>query len=105
MMALHLFNGDNWERCADMDAARTMMQDAIDQARDCCDPEWPDWVEQIAVYEAPEDSEEPDEKGTRVLRAKMIHIDKEPSDGIDFWCDYEVGDVPWDDSVAMEGKR
>lgn len=90
-MPLHVFNGDRWERCPNIEAARSLMTECIDAARDFCDPEWPDWVEHIACFDAPTGCAAPDEDGKAVLVTRMIHLrDAEPGEGVDFWCDYEV---------------
>jgi hypothetical protein len=89
MAMFHLYNGDSFEKHVTISEALASAAKCIDIARDCCDPEWPSWVEEIAIYEAPDDCEWPQEDGALQAVARMINIrDAEDGDGVDFWCDY-----------------
>ena len=49
----HLWNGSKWTQYESISDAEGAADDAIDAARDCCDPEWPAWVTEICVFSAP----------------------------------------------------
>lgn len=105
-MIFHLYDGDSWSRHPDLATAEAEARKSIDAARDAAkfDSEWPDWVEQIAVHEGPDDAEEPGLL-PRVLRASPINVETPSSpldeDGYDdeheWWdgndasrCDYDL---------------
>lgn len=87
----HLYDGDRFQKFNTIADAEHAASAAIDNARSCCDPEWPSWVEEIAIYEAPENCEYPAEDGHLLLHTRMTNVrDSEDGDGVDFWCDYEM---------------
>ncbi len=90
----HVFDGNNWSRYSDLSAATRAAEDAIDTARDACDPHWPDWVNHIAVYAAAADSSHPDEEGKELLTSQECSYHEAPSDsGCDYYCEYKI-DTP-----------
>lgn len=90
----YLYDGDHFQALAfnNVAAALDKAKVFIELARDACDPEWPSWVEDIAIYEAPEGCAEPDEDGTQLYRASMTNVrDAElEADSVGFFCDYEM---------------
>lgn len=91
-MIYHEYDGDNWYKHETLEAAYAGCEKALEAARDACDPEWPDWVENIGVYEAPADCEFPDEDGKQVVKTLMFDKrDSEPGEICDFYCDYRLG--------------
>jgi hypothetical protein len=93
-LVFYAFDGDNWSKHATLADASASAEESINIARDYCDPKWPDSVERVAVFEAPDGCEEPDEDGTLILQSRMVKIcDAEPGDGVDFWCDYALAPV------------
>lgn len=89
-MALHFNDGDHWQVAPDMATAEAWAVEAIDAARDTCDPEWPDTVESISIYEAPQDCEFPDEDGRQILKVEQCDVRDDPSGRCDYWCDYRA---------------
>lgn len=92
-----------------LDAAMTAATSLINTYRDQCDPEWPEYVSEITIYDS-SDPKEPGE-GTVVARAaehnrigRPDDVDEDgysPScdlwfDQVDFYVDYrmEVGAAP-----------
>mgnify|MGYP006893239126 CR=1 FL=1 len=64
---------------------------SIECAREYCDPEWPTWVEDIAIYEAADDCECAYEEGVILYRATETDVrDAEEGDGCDYFCDYKM---------------
>jgi hypothetical protein len=100
MNMFYAFDGDEWTKHETEDKAVTQSEASIVIARECCDPEWPDWVNHICVYKAPEDCEFPDEDG-KLLRyaAECNKRNAEDGCGIDYWCDYQMvkADTPQKD--------
>lgn len=93
-MTFHLFDGDGWTKHATYEEAAEAAEESIGIAQRLCSPEWPDWVEEIAIYEAPDDCEEPGEDGAQVAYSKMCNErEAEEGDGCDFWCDYVISQV------------
>lgn len=88
-MALHVFDGSEWHVAPDMATAILWADQSIDLHRDCCEPEWPDGVQQVAIYEAPDDAEYPDE-GRLVMRAVECDKRPDPTGACDYWCDYRM---------------
>ena len=89
----HVFDGDGWYKFATIEFAKAAAEECIEIIRDNCDPEWPDCVEQVSVYLADEDCEEPDEDGELVLISTEIPVDHD-QDSADFgiytWVDYAM---------------
>lgn len=90
-MALHVFDGDSeWLIAPDLSAAIRWANQAIDAHRDWCDPEWPDAVELVAIYEAPADAEFPDE-GRCVMIACPVDAGPAPDgSGFERWTEYKM---------------
>lgn len=88
-MALHVYDGDRWSIAPDLETAQAWAEDAIASLRDMCDPEWPDSVESVAVYDAPDGDECPDE-GRLVMHAAQCNEQPDPSGQCDFLCDYRM---------------
>lgn len=87
----HLYDGDRFQKFNTLADAEHAAFAAIGNARDCCDPEWPSWVEEIAIYDAPENCKYPSEDGKLLLHTRMTNVrDAESGDGVHFWCDYEM---------------
>lgn len=90
-MAYFLTSDAGIHRFRTMTEAKAAAKQCIDMARDACDPEWPGSVEEIAVYEAPDGCEFPDEDGRLVLIATATdHRRAKPGDLVDYWCDYAM---------------
>jgi hypothetical protein len=104
-MAYYLYDpgDDDFRRYETTDAAMRAGRELIDIYRDQCDPEWPEYVEGIAIYE----SDNPDEphKGKMVARSVTCDVVSRPDDvdengyspstdkwfnEVDFWCDYRM---------------
>lgn len=88
-MALHVYDGDRWSVAPDLATAQAWANDAISALRDMCDPEWPDSVESVSIYEAPDGDECPDE-GRCVMRAVEFDRRDDPTGCCDYWCDYRM---------------
>jgi len=93
-MTFHVYNGDNWTKHTTLAEAQKEATVAIVDAQCCCDPEWPDWVNHIAVYEAPDDCECPDEDGMLLFQSSECNV-READDGCgcDYFCDYQLEKV------------
>lgn len=95
--------GDGYAAYEDIDEAMAHARGLIAIYRDQCDPEWPEYVEGIAIYE----SDDPDEPGEGNLVARSVAVDVvsrpddvdedgySPSLGLcfnvtDFYCDYKM---------------
>lgn len=89
-MALHVTDGEIWEIAPDMPTALSWCSERISIVREHCDPEWPESVTWIAIYDAPHDAEEPDEVGRLLARSEQF--DRQPcTDGsCDYYCDYRM---------------
>lgn len=104
-MAYYLYDpGDDEFRPFDnIDAAMRSARDLISIYRDQCDPEWPEYVEGISIYES-NNAEDP-QKGHIVARSVTCDIVSRPDDvdedgysestdkwfnEVDFWCDYKM---------------
>lgn len=93
-MVFHEYDGDGWHKHDTLEAAMSGCEKSLEAAREVAayDGEWPDWVEEIAVYEAPENCEEPDEDGKLIVKTFMIDIrEAEPGERCDFYCEYRIG--------------
>ena len=90
----HLWDGSKWTQYESISDAEGAADEAIDAARDCCDPEWPLWVGEIAVYLAPPEIEDPNEGGICVLYAHEYLIDPpaeyEDCGDVDYWANYSM---------------
>lgn len=87
----YVFNGDNWTHHDTVADAIIEAKAAIDYARGCCDPEWPDWVEHISVYKSPADCDEPDEDGQHLHQAQECNVQDIPKgSGCGYYCDYHL---------------
>lgn len=92
-----LFDGEGWSKFATLKDAAEAADEAIEAARDACDPEWPFWVAEIRVFSAPPGCDDPEENGRLVLYAKEVDIehDADPeAEGVDYWCDYVMTETP-----------
>lgn len=93
-MTFHQFDGEGWHKFQTLDEAYAACETSLREARDVAifDEEWPDWTEDIAVYEAPSDSEDPCGDGKPVVKTIMTDIrNPEPGEGDDFYCDFRLG--------------
>ncbi len=97
----HLFDGDEWRQYSDLKDASREAGNLIDIASDACDPEWPDWVNDIVIYEAEPDCEMPDEDGRIILTSQECNHQKAP-DGFDYYCEYIMDSPPQD--IAEKGE-
>lgn len=94
---------DEYERHENIDAAMRAGGTLIDAYRDQCDPEWPEYVEGIAIYEGDNPGEP--HKGKMVARSVTCDVVSRPDDvdedgysastdkwfnEVDFWCDYKM---------------
>jgi len=94
---------DEYTRHATLDAAMGEGSSLVATYRDQCDPEWPEYVEGIAIYES-DDAEEP-HNGKMVARSVTCNVVTRPDDvddmgyspslGLDFglvdhYCDYKM---------------
>ena len=57
-MTYHVYDGDRWWSASDEAEALKFAGNAIDAARDQCDPEWPAWVEDIHIIIGPGDMDD-----------------------------------------------
>jgi hypothetical protein len=89
----HVFDGDaKWEQFTDISAAKQSAEDHITNVDP--QPEWPDWINHIGVYDAPKDCELPDEDGTLLYyAAECNHRDADAGSGCDYFCDYRLEKV------------
>lgn len=89
-LALHVYDGDGWHEFSDMRAAIDHADASIQRAREYCDPEWPSWVEEIAIYAATSGAETPDD-GFCICVATEVDL-REPDEGsdCDYFCDYAM---------------
>lgn len=103
-MAYYLYDpGDDYTKFETLDAAMREARNLIAEYRDQCDPEWPEYVDGIAIYES-DDPEEPGE-GRMVARSVTCNVVTCPDDvddmgyspslGLDFgcvdhYCDYKM---------------
>ena len=88
-MPFFVYDGDRYREYQEFPDALTVADEAINGARECCDPEWPLWVEEISIWQAPAGCEQPHECG--YLRFVATEVDARPAedgDGCDYWCDY-----------------
>lgn len=60
-MAFHVFDGNDWYECGTMHGAEMIAEDAIEDAAAVFEASgiWPNWIDTIQVYEAPQDDPEP----------------------------------------------
>ncbi|MTH94919.1 hypothetical protein [Roseibium sp. RKSG952] len=94
-MTFHEYDGEGWHKHETLETALTGCKKSLEAAKKCAqldyNKEWPDWVEQISVYEAPNDCEYPDEDGKQVARMHMINKQEaEPGTSCDFYCEFEL---------------
>ena len=92
----YLFDGDRWWELESLEDAMDGAAEAIENARDCCDPEWPCWASEIAIYAAFPGCDEPDEDGRLIAYAKEVEIptpDGMEDADADYWCDYVMREV------------
>lgn len=101
-------SGDPAEQYDTLAEAIAAANEAIEYTRANMDGEWPMEVEDLAIYLAPADCEEPDEDGQLVAKAVMVDVKEKPDDcdefgysdsldlnfsNVDFYCDYRVEPV------------
>lgn len=94
---------DEFTPHATLDVAMLEGSSLVAAYRDQCDPEWPEYVEGIAIYES-DDAEEP-HNGKMVARSVTCDVVSRPDDvdedgysestdkwfnDVDFWCDYKM---------------
>jgi hypothetical protein len=102
-------SGDPAEQYDTLEEAVAAGNEAIEYTRANMDGEWPLEVEDLAVYLAPPDCEEPEEDGQLVARASMFNVRHKPDDcdehgysdslglnfsNVDYYCDYRIEPVP-----------
>lgn len=107
-------SGDPFEQYETLGEAIAAANESIEYTRQNMDGEWPTEVEDLAVYLAPADSEEPDEDGQVVAKAVMVDVKEKPDDcdefgysdslglnfsNVDFYCDYRVEPVTIQDAT------
>lgn len=104
-MAFYLYDPgyDEYTRYETLAMATDAGNDLINIYRDQCNPEWPEYVEGISIYE----SDNPDEphEGKMVARSVTCNVVSRPDDvdddgysestdrwfnEVDFWCDYRM---------------
>ena len=91
--AYFLWDGNEWTEYASRELALDDADAAIEAARDCCDPLWPVWTDEIAVYAACAGCDEPEEAGRLVAHAKGYEIPVPPGYedlDVDCWWNYEM---------------
>ena len=87
-MALHVFDGDRYWPADDMADAMRIAPEAIDHLRDWRDPDWPGGVEEVAIYDAPADADDPCEDGRCVRIAAPVDAGPAPEGyGFERWTD------------------
>lgn len=96
-MAFYTTDDSGYREFQYIDEALSYADDCIEVARGCCDPEWPLWGEDVAIYEASSGCEYPDEDGKVVYHAVEcdIRFADEDSD-VDYFCDYMMRQVKED---------
>lgn len=103
-MAYYLYDpGDSYTPYDDLDTAMAAARDLIKIYRGDCDPEWPEYVDGIAIYES-DDPEEPSE-GKLIARSVTCNVVTRPDDidedgyspslglsfsCVDHYCDYKM---------------
>ena len=89
MSAYHLWDGGGWTVFSTLPEAQEAAEEAISNIRDCGGHEWDASVEEVAVYEAPRECDEPEEDGACVLVAHEIVLRQaKPDEPVDYWSDY-----------------
>ena len=91
-----LWDGADWTEYATQCAAEVAASEVIDIARELCDPWWPEWTSEIAIYTASPGHGEPDEDGRLVACVREVKIptpEGMEDSGVCYWCDYVVREV------------
>jgi hypothetical protein len=86
----HVWNGGSWRHDLTISQAIFIAQIAIDEARSKCKPEWPDYVNDIYIVQAPGDTDE-EVLGDMVAFMRAVPFDVRaapPDSGMDTFCDY-----------------
>lgn len=94
-MTYHFCDGVDWHKLDAFEDAYAACEAALAAAVACAnysdDSEWPDWVDQIAVYEAPSETEDPCCFGVQVVGVEMLNVrDAGPEKSCDYICDYRL---------------
>lgn len=91
-MAIYIDDGGQVRPKDSLSAAIIEMRELVEKAQAECDPEWPTWIEDLAIYEAPLDCEDPIEDGKLLYVAKEAnHRPADEGSRCDYFCDYVVG--------------
>lgn len=87
----YIFDGDETHIEQTLEAAKIAADEAIAYARDNCDPEWPNTVTDIAVYETDGPADDYAEDGRCILVATECDVlEPEEGSGMDYFCDYTM---------------
>lgn len=89
-MAVFVYDGDRVIDAKSVKDGLRIARDAISNLQDACDPEWPECVNQVAVYVT--DSREKVEENDidPVYVAKEVNRRPDPSGYCDYLCDFEM---------------
>lgn len=93
-MLYHTYDGENWNSYETLTEAMESATVCIGYAREACDPEWPEYVENIEVVfsdiNPTDDIEIFEDTAIVIATAVQTNVSEDESGQCDYFCDYEM---------------
>lgn len=89
-MPVFVYDGDCVIDASSIEDGLRIARNAISNLQDACDPEWPECVNQVAVYVAASREQVEENDIDPVYVAKEVNRRPDPSGHCCYFCDYEM---------------
>ena len=71
-MIYYVYDGEEIHKELTYEGAELAMIEALNYAKENCDPEWPSTTENISVFQCPVQTDDPQMNGTRIMYLEAI---------------------------------